>query len=145
MYTLGVETSCDETACAVLKNGSQILSNVISSSLNRHKPFGGVVPEIASRHCLEAIDLVYNRALKRARVKPAELDLISVTQGPGLIGSIFVGVSFAKALSFALDIPLVAVNHIEAHLECNFIEEIFFCATFFKIFLIACREYIACA
>jgi N6-L-threonylcarbamoyladenine synthase len=90
MYTLGIETSCDETACAVLKNGDQILSSVISSSLERHKPFGGVVPEIASRHCLEAIDYVYRNALRDARVKQSEIDLIAVTQGPGLIGSVFV-------------------------------------------------------
>ncbi|MBI3999218.1 MAG: tRNA (adenosine(37)-N6)-threonylcarbamoyltransferase complex transferase subunit TsaD, partial [Candidatus Omnitrophica bacterium] len=121
MYTLGIETSCDETACAVLKGSNQVLANVISSSLNRHKPFGGVVPEIASRHCLEAIDFVFQEALRKARLKPKQIDLIAVTQGPGLIGSIFVGVSFAKALSFALDIPLVGVNHIEAHLEGNFI------------------------
>ena len=121
MYTLGIETSCDETACAVLKNGNRILSNVISSSLDRHRVFGGVVPEIAARHCLEAIDVVYQEALKKARVKPCDLDLISVTQGPGLIGSIFVGVSFAKALAFALDCPLIAVHHLEAHLEANFI------------------------
>ncbi|MBI1977425.1 MAG: tRNA (adenosine(37)-N6)-threonylcarbamoyltransferase complex transferase subunit TsaD [Candidatus Omnitrophica bacterium] len=121
MYTLGIETSCDETACAVLKNGDDILANVISSSLAKHKPFGGVVPEIASRHCLEAIDLVYEEALKRSKVKPNQIDLIAVTRGPGLIGSIFVGVSFAKALSFSLDVPLVGVNHIEAHLEANFI------------------------
>src|SRR3989338_2600446 len=121
MYTLGIETSCDETACAVLKNGDGILANVISSSLAKHRPFGGVVPEIASRHCLEAIDLVYQKALSKARLKPKHIDLIAVTQGPGLIGSIFVGVSFAKALSFSLDIPLIGVNHIEAHLEANFI------------------------
>ncbi|MBI4368034.1 MAG: tRNA (adenosine(37)-N6)-threonylcarbamoyltransferase complex transferase subunit TsaD [Candidatus Omnitrophica bacterium] len=121
MYTLGIETSCDETACAVLKGGDQVLANVISSSLIHHRPFGGVVPEIASRHCLEAIDVVYERTLRKARLKPKQIDLIAVTQGPGLIGSVFVGVSFAKALSFALDIPLIGVNHIEAHLEANFI------------------------
>ena len=121
MYTLGIETSCDETACAVVKDRDQILANVISSSLARHKPFGGVVPEIASRHCLEAIDIVYEEALRKARIKPNQIDLIAVTRGPGLIGSIFVGVSFAKALSFSLDIPIVGVNHIEAHLEANFI------------------------
>ena len=121
MYTLGIETSCDETACAILKDSGQILANVISSSLVRHQPFGGVVPEIASRHCLEAIDLVYRETLRKARLKPDQIDLIAVTKGPGLIGSIFVGVSFAKALSFSLDIPLIGVNHIEAHLEANFI------------------------
>ena len=121
MYTLGIETSCDETACAVLEGGDRILANVISSSLARHKPFGGVVPEIASRHCLEAIDLVYQRALRKARIQPEQIDLIAVTRGPGLIGSIFVGVSFAKALSYALNVPFVGVNHLEAHLEANFI------------------------
>ncbi len=121
MYTLGIETSCDETACAILKNGTHILSSVISSSLARHKPFGGVVPEIASRHSLEAIDLVFEEALQKAKLRTEDLDLIAVTRGPGLIGSIFVGVSFAKALGLALDIPVVGVNHIEAHLEANFI------------------------
>ena len=121
MYTLGIETSCDETACAVLENSDRVLSSVISSSLAKHKPFGGVVPEIASRHSLEAIDVVYREALRRSRLKPERLDLIAVTRGPGLIGSIFVGVSFAKALSFSLEVPLVGVNHIEAHLEASFI------------------------
>ncbi len=120
-YTLGIETSCDETSCAVLAGPDKILSNVISSSLKRHQPFGGVVPEIASRHALEAIDIVYREALRQAKLKPSEIDLIAVTRGPGLIGSIFVGVSFAKALSFSLDVPLIGVNHIEAHLEANFI------------------------
>ena len=121
MLILSVETSCDETACAVLKDSDKILSHVISSSLDRHRAYGGVVPEIAARHCLEAIDIVYEDALKKARVKPSALGLIAFTQGPGLIGSIFVGASFAKALAFALDCPLIAVNHIEAHLEANFI------------------------
>jgi N6-L-threonylcarbamoyladenine synthase len=121
MLTLGIETSCDETACAVLENSSNIRSNVISSSLAQHRQFGGVVPEIASRHSLEAIDLVYLKALRDAKLAAKDLDLIAVTKGPGLIGSIFVGVSFAKALSFALDLPIVGVNHIEAHLEANFI------------------------
>lgn len=121
MLTLGIETSCDETACAVLKGRDQILSNVISSSLFRHKPFGGVVPEIASRHCLEQIDVVFEEALREARIKAADLRLVAVTEGPGLIGSLLVGVSFAKALSFRLRIPLVGVNHLEAHLSANFI------------------------
>ena len=121
MYTLGIETSCDETACAVLKNDNQIVSNVISSSLARHIPFGGVVPEIASRHCLEVIDYVYHAALKRAGINQKQIDLIAVTRGPGLIGSIFIGISFAKALSFSLGKPIIGVNHIEAHLEANFI------------------------
>ena len=121
MYTLGVETSCDETACAVLKNDNQILSNVISSSLAKHQKFGGVVPEIASRHCLEAIDYVYEKALEDAGINQKQIDLIAVTRGPGLIGSIFIGLSFAKALSFSIGVPYIGVNHIEAHLEANFI------------------------
>ncbi len=123
MLTLGIETSCDETSCAVLEGKDKILSNVISSSLFRHKPFGGVVPEIASRHCLEQIDVVFHEAMAEARVKPKDLGLIAVTEGPGLIGSLFVGVCFAKALSYRLGIPLMAVNHLEAHLAANFIGE----------------------
>src|SRR5438067_1542531 len=99
MLTLGIETSCDETSCAVLKDGDRILSNIISSSLFRHKPFGGVVPEIASRHALEQIDVVFQEAIGEAKVKIKDLDLIAVTEGPGLIGSLLVGISFAKALS----------------------------------------------
>ncbi len=126
MLTLGIETSCDETSCAVLssgggRDGSEVLSNIVSSSLFRHKPFGGVVPEIASRHCLEQIDVVYQEALSEAKVNAADLDLIAVTHGPGLIGSLLVGVSFAKALAYRLKIPLIGVNHLEAHLSANFI------------------------
>jgi N6-L-threonylcarbamoyladenine synthase len=123
MLTLGIETSCDETSCAVLDGKDRILSNVISSSLFRHKPFGGVVPEIASRHCLEQIDAVFRKALEAAGVRSGDLDLLAVTVGPGLIGSLFVGVCFAKALSYRLRIPLIAVNHLEAHLAANFIGE----------------------
>lgn len=121
MYTLGIETSCDETSCAVLEGRDKILSNVVSSSLFRHQPFGGVVPEIASRHCLEQIDVVYQEALSRSGITAEKIDLIAVTQGPGLIGSLFVGVCFGKALSYQLNKPLVAVNHLEAHLAVNFI------------------------
>jgi N6-L-threonylcarbamoyladenine synthase len=119
-YTLGVETSCDETSCSVLKGKDTILSNVVSSSLFRHKKFGGVVPEIASRHCMEQIQCVFEEALREAGIKPKDLDLIAVTQGPGLIGSLLVGVAFAKALAYQLDIPVVGVNHMEAHLVANF-------------------------
>ena len=121
MLTLGIETSCDETSCAVLKDRDTILSNIISSSLFRHQPFGGVVPEIASRHSLEQIDFVLAEALEEAKIQMKDLDLIAVTQGPGLIGSLLVGVSFAKALAYQLDRPLVGVNHLEAHLAANFI------------------------
>lgn len=121
MITLGIETSCDETSCAVLENGDKILSNIISSSLAKHQPFGGVVPEIASRHCLEQIDFVFKLALQKAKVSKKDLDLIAVTRGPGLVGSILVGLSFAKALSYQLKIPFVGVNHLEGHLAANFI------------------------
>lgn len=121
MLTFGIETSCDETSCAVLEGLDKIRSNVVSSSLFRHKPFGGVVPEIASRHCLEQIDIVYEEALREARVNAKDIDLVAVTQGPGLIGSILVGVSFAKALAYGLRKPLIGVNHLEAHLSANFI------------------------
>lgn len=122
MFTLGIETSCDETSCAVLSGKNKILSNVVSSSLLRHQPFGGVVPEIASRHCLEQIEIVYQKALKIAGISDKDLDLVAVTKGPGLIGSLFTGVAFAKAISYGLDIPLIDVNHLEAHLSANFIE-----------------------
>ena len=97
MLTLGIETSC-----AVLRGKDELLSNVVSSSLFKHKPFGGVVPEIASRHALEQIDAVLDEALETAKVKLEDIDLIAVTYGPGLIGSLFVGVSFAKALAYQL-------------------------------------------
>ena len=119
-YTLGIETSCDETSCAVLRGKDTLLSNIVSSSLFRHKKFGGVVPEIASRHCMEQIQCVFEEALHEAKIKAKDLDLIAVTQGPGLIGSLLVGVAFAKALAYQLDIPLVGVNHMEAHLVANF-------------------------
>lgn len=123
MITLGIETSCDETSCAVLQGAQEVLSNVVSSSLERHRPYGGVVPEIASRHCLEAIDLVYRRAIEEAGIREKEINLIAVTRGPGLIGSLLVGVSFAKALAFGWKVPVAPVNHLEAHLDANFIEE----------------------
>jgi len=119
-FTLGIETSCDETSCSVLRGKDTILSNVVSSSLFRHKKFGGVVPEIASRHCMEQIQCVFEEALSEAKIKPKDLDLIAVTRGPGLIGSLLVGVAFAKALAYQLDIPMVGVNHMEAHLVANF-------------------------
>lgn len=121
MYTLGIETSCDETSCAVLKNQHEVLSNIISSSLFRHKPYGGIVPEIASRHSLEQIDTVLKEALDEAKIKITDIDLIAVTSGPGLIGSLLVGVSFAKALAMQLKKPIVGVNHLEAHLSACFI------------------------
>ncbi|MCY7345741.1 MAG: tRNA (adenosine(37)-N6)-threonylcarbamoyltransferase complex transferase subunit TsaD [Pyrinomonadaceae bacterium] len=115
MLILGIESSCDETAAAVVRDGIEILSSVISSQIELHKPFGGVVPELAAREHLEKIDPMVDEALARANVSLAEIDAIAVTQGPGLIASLLVGVCYAKALAFGLDIPFVGVNHIEGH------------------------------
>ncbi len=114
--TLGIETSCDETAAAVLEDGRRIRSSVIASQDAIHAPYGGIVPELASRRHIEAIWPVVQEALVRAGVSLADLDGIAATAGPGLIGSLLVGLSFGKALAFALEIPLVGVNHIEGHL-----------------------------
>ena len=118
---LGIETSCDETAAAVVKNGKEVLSNVISSQVALHAEFGGVVPEIASRNHLEKIDEVIRLAVKEAGSSMQELTAIAVTVGPGLVGALLVGVSEAKALAFALGKPLVPVHHIEGHIAANFI------------------------
>ena len=118
---LGIETSCDEAAAAVVKNGKEVLSNVISSQVALHAEFGGVVPEIASRNHLEKIDEVIRLAIKEAGISMQELTAISVTVGPGLVGALLVGVSEAKALAFALGKPLVPVHHIEGHIAANFI------------------------
>ena len=124
MITLGIETSCDETSVAIIDGLGNIRANIVSSSLFRHQEFGGVVPEIASRHSLEQIDFVLKEALKQASCELKDIELIAVTKGPGLIGSLLVGVSFAKSLSFALGVPLVGVNHLEAHLVANFMQDI---------------------
>lgn len=115
MLVLGIESSCDETAAAVVRDGRKILSSVISSQIDLHRPYGGVVPELASREHLEKIELIVKEALARAEIGLNELDAIAVTQGPGLIGSLLVGVSYAKSLAFALGKPFVGVNHIEGH------------------------------
>jgi N6-L-threonylcarbamoyladenine synthase len=115
MLVLGIESSCDETAAAVVRDGCEILSSVISSQIDLHRPWGGVVPELASREHLEKIEPVVKESLELANVDLKEIDAIAVTQGPGLIGSLLVGVSYAKALAFGLDIPFVGVNHIEGH------------------------------
>jgi len=115
MLVLGIETSCDETAAAVVRDGREILSSVIASQIETHKRFGGVVPEIASREHLDKIVPIVNEALSRAQVSKTELDGLAVTVGPGLVGSLLVGVSYAKAMAFALDKPLAGVNHIEGH------------------------------
>lgn len=119
MYTLGIETSCDETGVAVVNKG-KVLSNVVSSSVHLHSKYGGVVPEIASRYHLEYINSAIKDALKKADITLKDLELIAVTKSPGLTGSLLVGISIAKALSFALSIPLKEVNHITAHLYANF-------------------------
>ena len=116
MLVLGIETSCDETAAAVVRNGREIVSSVISSQIATHKRFGGVVPELASREHLDKIVPVVNEAFERAEMKPSDVDGIAVTVGPGLVGSLLVGVSYAKAMAYALEKPFVGVNHIEGHI-----------------------------
>ena len=123
MITLGIETSCDETSIAVLKDGKKVLSNVVYSSLKEHQPYGGVVPEIASRSHLEIFLPCLEGALKKACVSLDEVDLIAVTQGPGLMGSILVGLSAAKALAFSLQKPIVGVDHVLAHAYAAFLED----------------------
>jgi N6-L-threonylcarbamoyladenine synthase len=120
--TLGIETSCDETAAAVLKDGRQIRSSVIASQEALHAPFGGIVPELASRRHVEAVWPVVREALTSAGATLADLDGIAATAGPGLIGSLLVGLSFGKALAFAIDLPLVGVNHLEGHLYAALLE-----------------------
>ena len=115
VLVLGIETSCDETAAAVVKDGREILSSIIASQIEMHKPFGGVVPELASREHLEKIRPIVDEALRTAGVTIGDINAIAVTQGPGLIGSLLVGVCYAKALAFGLGVPLIGVNHIEGH------------------------------
>ncbi|MDD3173334.1 MAG: tRNA (adenosine(37)-N6)-threonylcarbamoyltransferase complex transferase subunit TsaD [Herbinix sp.] len=119
---LAIETSCDESAAAVVKNGREVLSNIISSQIELHKLYGGVVPEIASRKHIEKINQVIEEALSEANVTLQDLDAIGVTYGPGLVGALLVGVAEAKAISFAVKKPLVGVHHIEGHVSANYIE-----------------------
>ena len=121
IYILGIESSCDETSVAVVKNGREVLSNIISSQVPIHEKFGGVVPEIASRNHVEAISNVTKKALKEANVTLSDIDAIACTYGPGLVGALLVGVSYAKALSYASKLPLVGTNHIEGHIAANYI------------------------
>jgi N6-L-threonylcarbamoyladenine synthase len=120
IYILGIESSCDETAAAVVKNGREILSNVINTQISLHKKYGGVVPEVASRRHIETIDNVIDEALAEANMDFDKIDAIAVTYGPGLIGALLVGVSTAKALAYALNKPLVPVHHIKGHISANF-------------------------
>ncbi|MEC1395289.1 tRNA (adenosine(37)-N6)-threonylcarbamoyltransferase complex transferase subunit TsaD [Bacillus velezensis] len=119
IYVLGIETSCDETAASVVKNGNEIISNVVASQIESHKRFGGVVPEIASRHHVEQITLVIEEALSKVEMGFDDLDAIAVTEGPGLVGALLIGVNAAKALSFAHQIQLVGVHHIAGHIYAN--------------------------
>ncbi len=118
---LGIESSCDETSVAVVKNGRKVLSNVINSQIKIHEEYGGVVPEIASRCHVEVINQIMKQALKEANLSLEQIDAIAVTQGPGLVGALLVGVSYAKALSFATGKPLIAVNHIAGHIAGDFL------------------------
>ena len=122
IYILGIESSCDETAASVVKNGREVLSNVISSQIDLHTLYGGVVPEIASRKHIERINQVIEEALTTANMTLDDLDAIGVTYGPGLVGALLVGVAEAKAISYAKKLPLVGVHHIEGHISANYIE-----------------------
>lgn len=118
---LGIESSCDETAASVVRGGREVLSNIVATQIEIHRRFGGVVPEIASRNHITAIDNVVDRALKEANVTLDDIDCIAVTYGAGLLGALLVGVSYAKALSFAKKIPLIAVSHIKGHIAANYV------------------------
>jgi N6-L-threonylcarbamoyladenine synthase len=122
-YILGIESSCDETAAAVVRSGEELISNVVASQITTHQPYGGVVPELASREHLRAIVPVVRQALAGADQTYNSVDAIAVTQGPGLAGALLVGISYAKALAFALDKPLIAVNHLEGHIHAVLLEE----------------------
>ncbi|MBQ2593973.1 MAG: tRNA (adenosine(37)-N6)-threonylcarbamoyltransferase complex transferase subunit TsaD, partial [Candidatus Riflebacteria bacterium] len=121
MITLGIESSCDDTSIALVENGTKVLASLVSSQIEIHKRFGGVVPEVASRKHLEAILPLLNEALAKADKKLTDIDQIAVTAGPGLLGPLLVGLTTAKALAWYLKVPLVPVNHIEAHLTAAFL------------------------
>lgn len=119
MLILSIETSCDETSAAVIENGDTILSNVVASQINSHKRFGGVVPEIASRHHVEYITLIIEEAMEEAYVTFEDLDAVAVTEGPGLVGALLIGVNAAKAIAYAHNLPLIPINHIAGHIYAN--------------------------
>ncbi|MGX9136224.1 tRNA (adenosine(37)-N6)-threonylcarbamoyltransferase complex transferase subunit TsaD [Rummeliibacillus sp. JY-2-4R] len=119
LYILGIESSCDETAASIVKNGHEIVSNVVASQIESHKRFGGVVPEIASRHHVEQVTIVIEEALKQADMTPEDLDAVCVTEGPGLVGALLIGINAAKAFAFANNLPLVGVHHIAGHIYAN--------------------------
>ncbi len=122
MKILGIESSCDETAAAVVVGGEHILSSVVASQINIHSPYGGVVPELASRKHMEAVIPVVEEAILKSGLQKEELDAVAVTQGPGLVGALLVGFSFAKSFAYALEKPWVGINHLEAHLNSVFLE-----------------------
>lgn len=122
IYILAIETSCDETSVAIVKNGREVLANKIYSQIDIHKVFGGVVPEVASRNHLEKIPYIIDQAIETSKIGLDQLDGIAVTYGPGLVGALLVGLSTAKALAFGLNIPLIGVNHIDGHISANYIE-----------------------
>ncbi|MCM3711909.1 tRNA (adenosine(37)-N6)-threonylcarbamoyltransferase complex transferase subunit TsaD [Sporosarcina luteola] len=119
MYILGIETSCDETAASIVKNGHEIVSNVVASQIQSQQRFGGVVPEIASRHHVEQITLVIEEALAVADLEPSDLDAVAVTEGPGLVGALLIGINAAKAFAFANGLPIIGVHHIAGHIYAN--------------------------
>jgi N6-L-threonylcarbamoyladenine synthase len=121
MKILAIETSCDETSAAVIENGSKVLSNVIASQIEFHKKYGGIVPEVASRKHIEVIAAVVKQALEEAKTPFKKIDAVAGTYGPGLVGSLIVGLNYAKALAYALKVPFIPVNHIEGHIYANFI------------------------
>ena len=121
IYTLGIESSCDETAASIVKNGREVLSNVINTQIPIHTLYGGVVPEIASRNHIINISDVVLEAIKQSNININDIDVVACTYGPGLVGALLVGLSYGKALSFALNKPLVGVNHIEGHIAANYI------------------------
>ena len=122
MLVLGVESSCDETACAIVRDGKEVLANIVLSQIDIHTQFGGVVPEIASRHHVYNVSMVFEKCFQEAGVRPEDIDLIAVTQGPGLIGSLLIGVNAAKTLALMYNKPIIGVNHLAGHIYANAIE-----------------------
>ena len=123
ILTLGLESSCDETSAAVLRGGREVLSNIISTQIPIHQKFGGVVPEIASRKHIVNIMPVIDEAVREAGVELSDIGQVAVTYGPGLVGALLVGVSAGKSLAYALDVPLIGVNHLEGHIFANFLSD----------------------
>ena len=124
MLVLGIESSCDETSVAIVRDGKEVLANVINSQIKIHEKFGGVVPEVASRHHVYQISMVFEEAFKVANVKPMDIDLVAVTEGPGLIGSLLVGVNAAKTFSLMYNKPIIGVHHLAGHIYANAIEHV---------------------